>query len=195
MRILALETDINKIKHRFLCEGENEVLTTRYHGASFLFASIREFLFTMLLFGIGIAAWYMSAPMGYTVAMLFVVWFIFVFVSLIKAYIDWCFDFIFVTTEKVILVDQTSIIRHKIKPINLENIGGVTAQTQFGDVFRFGIVEIHLKEGEGGETLILRYVPDAREVAAKISEVVTHYQRMHYPANQAQKTHVSPVAV
>ncbi len=195
MRILALETDIEKIKKRFLCEGESEVLTTHYHGASFLFASIREFFFTMFLFGIGVAAWFMNAPMGYTVAMLFVVWFVFVFVSLIKAYIDWCFDFIFVTSEKVILVDQTSIIRHKIKPINLENIGGVTAQTQFGDIFRFGIVEIHLKEGEGGETIALRFVPDAREVAAKISEVVTHYQRMHYPTRPEAKTHVTPVAV
>ena len=76
MRILALETDIEKIKKRFLCEGEKEVLTTHYHGASFLFASIREFFFTMLLFGIGVAAWFMNAPMGYTVAMLFVVWFV-----------------------------------------------------------------------------------------------------------------------
>lgn len=192
MRILALETDIGKIKKRFLYEGEEEVLTTHYHGASFLFASIREFFFTILLFGIGVAAWFMNAPMGYTVTMLFVVWFMFVFISLVKAFIDWLFDFIFVTSEKVILVDQTSVIRHKIKPINLENIGGVTAQTQFGDVFRFGIVEINLKEGEGGKTIILRYVPDAREVASKISEVVTKYQRMHYPA---QKTHVKPVAI
>jgi len=177
MRILALETNLDKIKQRFLSEGEKEVLTTYYHGASFLFASIREFFYTVGLFVVGLVAWYMDAPMGYVVTMLFVIWFLFVFFTLLKAYVDWWFDFIMVTTDKIVLIDQTSIIRQKIKPIHLENIGGVSAQTQFVDLFRFGIVEIHLKEGEGGGAICLRFVPNAKEVAGKITEVVTQFQR------------------
>lgn len=177
MRILALETNIGKIKKRYLTEGETEVLTTHYHGASFLFATIREFLYTVTIFAIGVVAWFMNAPMGFVVPALAIIWFFFIFFTIVKAYIDWLFDFIFVTTDKVVLVDQTSFIRQNIKPINMENIGGVSSQTQFMDLFRFGIIDIDLKEGEGGGTLRLKYVTNAREVAAKISEVVTRYQR------------------
>lgn len=182
MRFLALETDIEKIKSRFLCEGEEqEILMTRYHGLSFLFASFREFIMTILIFGVGIIAWWLEAPMVYAVGILFTVWFIFVFYNLLKAWIDWRFDFLFVTTDKVVIVDQTSIIRQKINPIHIENIGSVTSETQFADIFNCGTVEINLKEGEGGDKIILRFVPNAKEVASKISDVVMRYQKKGRP--------------
>jgi hypothetical protein len=178
MRFFALETDVEKIKCRFVCQGEeNEVLTTRYHGLSFLFASIREFMITLLLFTVGIFAWWLDAPMGYTVMILFLIWFFFVFYNLLKAWIDWRFDFIFITTDKIVIVDQTSIFRQKVNPIHIENIGSVTAETQLWDIFNCGIVQINLKEGEGGHLVILRYVPHAKDVASKISDIVTRYQR------------------
>jgi hypothetical protein len=182
MRFLALETDLEKIKCRFICEGEEqEVLMTRYHGLSFLFAALREFIMTIILFAVGIGAWWLQAPMGYTVSILFSIWFFFVFFNLLKAWIDWRFDFLFVTTDKVVIVDQTSIIRQKVNPIHLENIGSVTSETQFGDMFNCGIVQINLKEGEGGYKVVLRYVPNAKEVASQVSDVVTRYQRKVVP--------------
>ena len=193
MRILALETDINKIKAQFLCEGEEEVLMTYYHGASFFFASIQEIFMTGTLFGVGVGAWYIGAPMGLTIGILFAIWFFFVFFSILKAWIDWNFDFIFVTTDKVVIVDQTSIIRQKVNPIHIENVGSVTSETQFGDILRFGIVQINLKEGEGGDKIILKYVPNAKEVASKISDVVTRYQRRAIPSGSVQ--HAPPVSV
>ena len=107
-----------------------------------------------------------------------------------KAWIDWCFDFIFVTTDRVILVDQTSIIRQKITPLHMENIASVTYETQFWDIFKFGIVDIRLKEGSGDEHRVLRYVPNSKEVASKISDVVTRYQRspqQGMPSQQPQQ--------
>ena len=195
MRILALETDIEKIKCRFTCDSsEAEILTTRYHGFSLLFSSIREIFMTIFVFFIGVGAWYLNMPMGMTVSILFGIWFFFVFFNLMKAWIDWCFDFIFVTTDRVILVDQTSIIKQKITPLHMENIASVTYETQFWDVFKFGIVDIRLKEGSGDEHRVLRYVPNSKEVATKISDVVTRYQRKPVEALQQQQPQESQPA-
>jgi hypothetical protein len=96
---------------------------------------------------------------------------------MLKAYIDWTYDFIIITTDKVILVDQTSIFKQEIMPLHLENIGGISTFTQYMDIFPFGGISIHLKEGKGGEDVMLKYVPRAKEVAGTLSDVVTTYQR------------------
>ncbi|MDP6561951.1 MAG: hypothetical protein QF793_03430 [Candidatus Peribacteraceae bacterium] len=177
MRIFALETDIEKIKERFCHDGECIVLMTYYHGLSFFFAILREIVITIVLVIAAIVAFAWGWPMVWVLPILFVVWLAFAAFNVIKAYIDWTFDFIFITTDKVILVDQTSIFKQEIMPIHLENIGGISTFTQYMDVFPFGGLSIHLKEGKGGEDVTLKYVPHAKEVSSTISEVVTAYQR------------------
>ncbi|OIO55734.1 hypothetical protein AUJ46_00350 [Candidatus Peregrinibacteria bacterium CG1_02_54_53] len=184
MRIFALETDVEKLKKQFLSAGEQEVLMTYYHGLSFFFASLREMIISIVMVLVVAGAIWWGAPPWWTAGILFLLWFVFVFFNLLKAYIDWAYDFILVTTDKIIFVDQTSFFRQEIKPLNLENVGGVSVQTQYWNIFPFGIVSVHLKEGLGGDRIIKSYVPRAREVAAKISEVVTRYQRYdHQPEN------------
>lgn len=177
MKLLALETDINKIKQAYCHEGECEVLFTRYHGLSFLFAILREILITIILFGIGIVGWMNDWPMGWLSGILFLLWLLFVLYNIVKAYIDWLYDFIYVTTDKIILVDQTSIFHREIKPLHMENIGGVSTETQMWGLFPFGKLRVHLKEGLGGEDMTLKYVPYASKIASQISAVVTTYQR------------------
>jgi hypothetical protein len=64
-------------------------------------------------------------------------------------------------------------------------VGGVSTQTQYWNIFPFGIVSVLLKEGLGGDRIVKKFVPRAQEVAAKISEVVTKYQRFdHLPEKQ-----------
>ena len=177
MRILALETDPEKIIQQTLSEGEEVVLMTYYHALSFLFATLREIFITITFFFLGVGFWYFGAPMLWVTGGLFVLWFFFIFFNLMKAWIDWRYDFILVTTDKLVLVDQTSIIRQKINPIHLENIGSIASETQFWNLFGFGKVIVNLKEGEGGQFLTLTFVPNADQVAAKISQTVTYYQR------------------
>ncbi|MBU1911796.1 hypothetical protein KKG16_05285 [Patescibacteria group bacterium] len=177
MHIFALETDVDKIKTRFCHSGEQEVLMTYYHGLSFLFAIFSEILITIGLAALGVTGWFFDWPIWWTVGILSVIWFFFVFFNIIKAYIDWAYDFILITTDKVILVDQTSFFKQEIKPIHLENIGGVSTKTQYWDIFPFGELCIHLKEGLGGQNMTKRYVPRAQRVAGILSEVVTQYQR------------------
>jgi len=182
MRIFALETKKQHIIERFCDQEDGEclVLQTSYHTLSFLFAMVREILMTILFFGIGIAAWTAGLPMFWISMILMMLWIIFVFFNILKAYIDWFFDFIFVTTDKVVLVDQTSVFKQEIMPIQIENIGGVSTFTQFWDIFPFGGICIHLKEGRQGEDITKKFVPHAREFAGKISDVITRYQRRHY---------------
>ncbi|HLC75846.1 MAG TPA: hypothetical protein VJB82_01870 [Candidatus Peribacterales bacterium] len=194
MKFLALETDIGKIKKRFHCEGECEVMTIFYHGAAFFFVSLREFFYTILLFGIGVIAWIMQAPMEYIVIMLAATWFVFVFFTILRAFIDWWYDFIYVTTDRVVLVDQTTILRQRVMPIHHENIASVSSETQFWNIFPFGKVTIRLKEGEG-EHITLRYIPDSANVAAEVSQVVTRYQRnVRQPSVQSAPDPVEAVA-
>jgi len=177
MRFFALETDIGKIKERFCSQEEKEVLFTRYHGLCFLFSSIRELFITIILFAFGIFSVYMDWPLFWIIIILVALWFIFVFFNILKAYIDWMYDFILVTSDKVILMDQTSFFHHKVNPIHIESITSVSGETQFWGLFPFGTVCINLRESHTGSTVKLRYVPHANDVAAKISEVVTYYQR------------------
>ncbi|HAI98285.1 TPA: hypothetical protein DCL30_01930 [Candidatus Peribacteria bacterium] len=177
MRFFALETDKEKIFRRFCSESEQIVLMTYYHGLSFLFASFRDIVATVVLFSAGIFAWWMQWPMEWVILSFAVIWFGFVFFSMIKSYIDWCFDYILVTTDKIILTDQTSFWKQEVNPIHIENVGAVSTRTQFWGIFNFGIVILHLKEGLGGDKIVLKYVPNATEVAAKIADVVTRYQR------------------
>ena len=181
MRIFALETDVSKIKKRFCHEGEQEILMTHYHGLSFFFAILREIIITIGLAALGVTGWYFDWPMFWTVGILAFIWLTFVFFNVIKAYIDWAYDFILITTDKVILLDQTSFFRREIKPIHIENIGGVSTETQFWDIFPFGVLCIHLKEGLGGHSITKRYVPRARKVAGILSDVITKYQRKVQP--------------
>ena len=177
MRILALETDPEVIKNQCLSNGEEVVLMTYYHALSFFFATVREVFVTMFIFSIGIGLWFLEVPMLWVSGVLFTVWFFFIFFNFLSAWLDWRYEFILVTTDKLVLVDQTSLIRQKVNPIHLENIGSIASETQYGNIFGFGKIIINLKEGEGGGVIALKFVPNADQVAAKISSTVTYYQR------------------
>ena len=188
MQIFALQTDKNEIIRRFCHDhdGECVVLMTHYHGLSFLFASIREIFLTIILLAIGIVAWIFGFPMAWTLGILALLWFVLVFFNVSKAYLDWYYDFIIVTTDKIILVDQTSIFHRDVMPIHIENIGGISSFTQFWNIFPFGGLCIHLKEGRGGKDITKKYIPRSQEVAGKISDVVTRYQRHQYKGEDLQ---------
>ncbi len=177
MQIFALETDINKIKDRFLAHGEQEIFTVTPHVFSFLVRIIWDVLLTAILLFVGIYSYEIGMVTGAVAVTFFSsAWFIFVFFSVVRAYIDWKYDFIFLTTDKLIIVDQMSLFRKSITPINLENLGDVVAQTQWLNLFNFGMIHFALKEGSGPE-IILKFMPEADKLVAKISEQITLYQR------------------
>ena len=176
MRLFALETDIEKLKRRFLSSEEREIQTVFFHGFRFFLVLLRDILWTLLLIALAILAGYAGLSLAWLIPGAFFLWLIFTFRSLLRAYIDWRYDFILITTDKVIVVDQSSLFHQKVTPMNLENIASVSAETQFWDLFPFGVLHFNLKEGTGNG-VNFRYIPHAHDVASSISDVTTTFQR------------------
>ncbi len=177
MKIFALETDIGRVKDRFLAHGEQEIFMVTPHFFSFLVRIVWDFILTVILVTMTIYAYQIHMVDALAAGIFFaVVWFFFVFFSVVRSFIDWKYDFLLLTTDKLIIVDQMSLFRKSITPIILENLGDVVAQTQWLNLFRFGMIHFALKEGSGPE-VILKFMPDADRLVAKISEQITLYQR------------------
>ena len=193
MHLLALNTDIEGVKRRFLSANEQEVLTAYRHGFFFFLSIVLQLVLTIGLIAAGVAlnTWDIlpwDIPSWWIAIFLAILWAFLAFPTILKAFLDWKFDFIFVTTDKVVLLDQSSIFHHRITPMNLENFASVTAASQFWNLFPFGSLHFQLKEGTG-EDITMKYIPHADEVAAKISDTVTQYQRrfMEQPSTVPSK--------
>lgn len=194
MHILALNTDIEGVKQRFRSANEQEVLTAYRHGFFFFLSIIYQIFLTTGLIAAGIALASLEIlplSLGTIGGLLFLLWLIFAFPTILKTFLDWKFDFIFVTTDKVVIVDQSSIFHHRITPMNLENFASVTAASQFWNLFPFGSIHFQLKEGTG-EDITMKYIPNADEVAAKISDTVTQYQRRFMEQSPSSPSTPSP---
>jgi len=176
MQIFALETDVHKTKARFLAPGEREIFLVHRHVMSFIIQIFWEILVTLALLAvftylpsIGVIS-PLLATAAFTLG-----WIAFVLFGFIRALLDWRFDFLFLSTDKLIFLDQTSLFKKTITPINLENLGDVVSQTQWMDLFGFGIIRIKLKEG--GSEIVLKYLPRADTLVSQISQQITLYQR------------------
>ena len=176
MRIFALETDIGKLKQRFLSSEEREIQTVFFHGFRFFFVVLKDVLWTLLLIAIAVAAGYAGLALEWLIPGALLLWLFFTFRTLLRAYIDWRYDFLLITTDKMIVVDQSSLFHQKVTPMNLENIASVSAETQFWNLFPFGILHFNLKEGTGNG-VNFRYIPHAHDVASGISDSITTFQR------------------
>lgn len=177
MQIFALETNVQRIKEKFLAPGEHEIFTAKPHWVLFVIKIGWEILITIVLVaGASLALTFGLLSPAATVAIIAVVWFVFAFFGIIEAFIDWKFDLLFLTTDKLVIVNQYSLFRKSITPINLENLGDVVAQTQWLNLFNFGMMHFALKEGHGPE-IVLKYMPYADKLVAKIAEQITLYQR------------------
>ncbi|MFA6523173.1 MAG: hypothetical protein WCS85_02290 [Candidatus Peribacteraceae bacterium] len=176
MRIFALETDTERLKRDFLYEGEREVLMVRYHWFRFFLGTLMPVIFTILIIAVVTGVWFAGLTGWIAILAGILVWFVAVFPSLLRSFIDWRYDFAFVTTDKVVLVDQSSLFRQRITPINMENFASVSTETQFWNLLPFGTLRFHLKSGIG-QDLFLTYIGRADHVAAQIANTVTEYQR------------------
>ena len=176
MRLFALETNIDHVKKKFLSTEEREIMTVFFHGFRFFLTFTANILWTFFLVGVLIGLGYARIPPLWLTFSGSVIWFFFIFIPIVKAYLDWRFDFILVTSDKVIVVDQSSFFHQKITPMNLENFASVSAETQYWNLFPFGTLHFNLKEG-AGEGVELAYIPSAHEVASKISDAITIFQR------------------
>lgn len=176
MKIFALETDLQKACQTFCPAGESPLLIVRYHPFRFFISVIRYFFFTVLLSAAAGFAAYLGMPWTWIVGVFAVVWLVFILPGVIRAYIDWRFDAIVITEDHVIILDQTSLFHAEARQMHLENFASVSASTQMWNLFPFGKLYFDLKEGVG-ERLVLKYIPNAAQVALTIGSTVRNFQR------------------
>ena len=176
MRVFALETNVDNIKKRFLSREEEEIMTVYFHGFRFFMIFAADAFWTAVIFAVGTVLGYFNMPILWILTAGSIVWIIFILAPLVKAYLDWRFDFLLVTTDKVIIVDQSSFFNKRVTPMNLENFASVSIESQFWDLFPFGILKFSLKEG-AGDHVTLKYVTNVQEVASGISNAITIFQR------------------
>lgn len=176
MRILALETNTAKLLKRLLSDGEQLIFCERKHWLVLFVILLRALVITAILGGLLSLAIWSGIPwlLGAQVAGL--AWFFLVFLVFFRDFIDWRYDYFILTSEELMIVDQSSIFRLKIRQVNLDNVAGVSAETQLWNIFPFGQVSCQLKEGLG-EPVHARYLPYAERLAAKISDAVIAVQR------------------
>ncbi len=176
MRIFALDTDFQRVRNKFLQTGDTHLLTIRYHSLKFWLAIIREVLLSVFFIALAITVQeYTPLPWEWIYGSLAII-LLLLAIPVLRQYIDWRFDFIEVTSDKVIVVDQSSIFKMIIKQINMENFASVDTETQFLNLFPFGKVHFNLKEGVG-KSLTLNYIPRAAETADLIADAVSDFQK------------------
>ncbi len=177
VRIFALETDTQKLIASFTGPKEQAIVTVFAHWFTFFFILLQRIFYAFILSVIGwLLVQFLEAPLDLTVGILLIVSLFVVWYPLLKKYIDWKYDFIYVTTDKIVLVDQSSVIHQKISQMSLENFGTVSVATQFLNLFPFGALHMNLEEG-GGQEVVLEYVPNVQQVADKISDAIVSFQR------------------
>lgn len=183
MKIFALETDAVKSRQRLVSSGEQVLLEVYYHGFLFSLRVIAFLVQTAVLVAVCAFLVAVGLPLVVVAGVGVLVWLFFLAGRLLAAYIDWRFDTLLVTTEKVVISNQTSIFHVEVRQMHLENIASVTSSTQMMNLAPFGCICFDLKEGTG-QRICLKYIPHAAEVATRIAAVVTNFQRQRTQAPQ-----------
>ena len=176
MRLFALETNMEKLNRGFLSSGEEQILCIRFHGFLFFLRFMRALLATAMIVAVALIAGYARLPPLAILSIAVVVWLPLAGIPLLTGFIDWKYDTLILTTEKLIHVNQSSLFRREIRQMNLENLASVNAETQFGNIFPFGRLCFDLKEGTG-QRLCLNYIPQADRVCTLISDCLVAYER------------------
>lgn len=194
MRLLALQTDLGLLKKQLIPEGENEIMTVSKHPVVFVFdAVITTIIAAVLLFVLGWMAVEWNTTMGTAVTggLFLLAACVYVY-RIFSAYVTWRFNYVIITSEKVVIVDQSSW-RQNMDSIHLNSIVSVQVQSQFFGLLRCGIIQIRVGEIVSGQmrAAVLTYTPNPDTVVSAIEHAMALKQRrkqgMEEPEEQQSK--------
>lgn len=188
MRVFALQTNVDVLKKRYLVPDEQELLTIHMHVLAFLWP----------LFGYGLLTIALLSVYAYMVqtgewqplygAVLLLVWICIAIERCVRGFIRWRYNFLIVTTDKVIPVEHRLFFEQEVNPIHLQNIASTKAATQLWGLVRAGILHLHLKEREEASTrcIRLRFIPCVTDVAGVIENAIVLMR--HHAGNSSADT-------
>lgn len=155
MKLLALEANARKIKKRFMVEGEEELLSSTRHVFAFLLPLLWISPLTVLF----IVAWGAGLAFGLDFLLITIIlyaWLLFALVMAMNGFIEWRYNFLVVTTEKLVIVDHRFIFSQIIRPVPLENVATLDSGSQYLGIGNCGYVNLHLSEVKQGTNTELR---------------------------------------
>ena len=176
MRFLALQTDIELLKKQFIPEGEHEIMTVARHPIIFIIDFFwKSFVAFALLVILAFVAPFFDSPAGRltTVALIAFIMLGYLY-ELVVSYIAWRFNFLIVTSDKVVIINHRSFFHQRMNSLHIDDIRSSKCESQFFGIVRCGIVQINLEEKSGGSTKVtsIRYVPAPDLVASAIENAI-----------------------
>ena len=195
MRFLALQTNVEVLKRQFIPQGEHELLTATRHPLFFLLAFLWN---TIVALGFLIVMWIASVYLeGMTsqivIGLVLAAGMLVYVLSVITTYIAWRFNYIIITSEKILIIKHRSFIHQNVDPIHLDNLASTKFESQYFGIVHCGIVHIALKEKATGSTrqLIMPYIRNPDAVTSAIENAISLKQQKKpgtdTPQQQEQK--------
>lgn len=197
MRFFALETDLNVLKRKFLVEGEEAALVTHRHYLAFLVHA-----FWPVVGGVVVAAGLMGAT---AVGLLTFDWYILSLAAffaveamlLFHAWSQWKYNFLIVTTQKVVIVEQRTFHQH-IHPLPFSSVSNTRVESQFAGIFRCGVLYINTTVPERGgqyQELPIPYMPKPENIAAVIENGLVLTKQPPKPEEEEKRDKMQEPAV
>jgi hypothetical protein len=182
MKFLALQTDVEVLKKQFIPEGEHEIMTVTRHPVIFVLDFIwKTAVFIIVIFFLSAAfAFFQNLANPFIFILFFVLLTLGYFYTIAVSYIAWRYNFLIITTDKIIIIDHYSFFRQKMNSVHLDMVLRSKFSTQFLGLFHCGTIYIHLDEKNEGSTRIVKVTtviaPDA-VVGAIESAIALKQQR------------------
>lgn len=189
MRLFAIETNVEELKKKFIVENEKAVHVTHMHFLAFLVNIFwQTIMMAILAYAVlfGMAQGIIAPDFGFWTLVVFGLIYAYFFSS---AHVAWKCNFIIITTQKVVLVEQRSMFFQKINPVHFTNINNTRVESQFAGIFKCGVLFIELKIGQqGGAHVQLKneYVPKPNDIAAIIEHGIIMNEK---PIKVAEEQH------
>lgn len=194
MRFLALETSIGKMKRQFIAQGEKELLVSTHHVFSFLFPAAGIFLLTCVVIVVYVTLLTLDSRVFLFLVPSLCFWILFCSYKMLKALIDWRYNYLFVTTEKVVVINHISFFHQNIHPIHIEDIKSIRTESQFFGVGHCGTLFISLEEKVQGSSDQVRisYLPKP-DVIMGVIESATVLKKQRVPTAQGVQDQMQAV--
>lgn len=189
MRFFAMETNLDVLKEKFLVEGEEAALVTHRHFLVFLVEAFWPIIIgALVLFVLMLATaaelltidWYIAG-----LAALFAVEAILLF----RAWASWRYNFLIVTTQKVVIIEQRTFYQ-QIHPLPFSSISNTRVESQFFGIFRCGILHVNTTVPERGgqyQELPNPYMPKPENIAAVIENGLVLTKQPPQPTEEEAK--------
>lgn len=157
-------------------ENEEVILVIRQHWIVFVSRFLLWFLFVVILMGLdyfipSYAPILLTPPYSNVLALLKNVYLMFLMLGLLMVWIIYYLNLQIVTNERVVDIDQHSLLHHKISEVYLSRVQDVTAEVDglFPTFFNYG--NVHIQTAGETERFVFSRIANPAAVAKLIADL------------------------